>query len=97
MTKQDLKNELSSKFSSIVKTDLVETLNCEDGKEIRTYNANVLDRNEEKTAGVKRNVGFYVVNEGQDDEEALFMNEPVETKFKKEKEEKTSDEITKVK
>jgi len=87
MNKQDLLNDLSTKFASIVSVEMTEELEAQDGKNIKTYFANVLDRNKDKTSATKRNISFYVVNEGKEDEEALFQDEVASSKFDKVKEE----------
>jgi hypothetical protein len=87
MKKQDLLNDLSTKFASVVQIEITEELNAQDGKNIKTYFANVLDRNKDKTSGVKRNISFYIINEGLADEEALYQNEIASSKFDKVKEE----------
>lgn len=43
MKKQDLLNDLSTKFASVVQIEITEELNAQDGKNIKTYFANVLD------------------------------------------------------
>jgi len=69
MTKEEILQEIRSRYSIVVLRE-AEHFTLEDGTPGTWYQANVLDESQ----GVKRNISFYVLAEGTENERAFFQN-----------------------